>query len=372
MAQAQSRFGQNSNRLIMEDFVIEKVSTREKYEGLRDLWVRVFRDEPDFVDAFYTNFEADLSFESDCDEISGFVICNDAGRVISALTLYRCGSLYVPEDYGEDPDSDEEYDISADALLDANGLPVYVSYAICTDPEYRGQGYAAALTEYVRDLVTSEDGLGGISLVSPAEPSLIDFYYGLGYSEGFLASQGTGFPEMLSSAADFDDYDIDDIYDGSEAESMMWGLGPDGMPGLIEDDGSDAFEPELNVVKADISIYNRYREAFLSDTVHVSLSSRMLDLIKMCSLDEDGLLVINGGDAVAVMDETGRIAEELLVSPILMDFSAEIEAEIAARLALFFGLERLTYRTPGYGISQSMYAVQGAREITGYFGFPIE
>ena len=145
------------------------------------------------------------------------------------------------------------------------------------------------------------------------------------------------------------------------------------MPGLIEDEDSfDAFEPEMSIVRADVSIYDRYREAFLSDTVHVSLCSSMLSLIQMCSLDGDGLFVINGGDAVAVIDETGRIAEELLVNPMLMDISSEIEAEIAARIAISFGLERLTYRTPGYGISQSMYATSGAHEITGYFGFPIE
>ena len=359
----------------MNDFVIEKVSSREKYEGLRDLWVRIFGDEPGFVDAFYETFGADLSFESGSDEISGFVICNDDGQVVSALTLYRCGSMYVPKEYGLDPDSDEEDEEYAEyiaALLDLDGLPVYVSYAICTDPEYRGQGLAAALTEYVRKLVTSDTGLRGISLVSPAEASLIGFYSELGYREGFYASEGIGFPEMLEFSEGFDE-DYDDLYDDPEAESMMWGLGPDGMPGLIEDeDGFDTFEPEMSVTRADTTIYDRYREAFLSDTVHVSLSSNMLALIRMCSLEGDGLLIINGGDAVAVMGETGRIADELLVSPMLMEISSEIEAEIAARLAKSFGLERLTYRTPGYGISQSMYAASADHEITGYFGFPIE
>ena len=177
---------------------------------------------------------------------------------------------------------------------------------------------------------------------------------------------------MLEFSEGFDE-DYDDLYDDPEAESMMWGLGPDGMPGLIEDeDGFDAFEPEMSVTRADTAIYDRYREAFLSDTVHVSLSSNMLALIRMCSLDGDGLLIINGGDAVAVMGETGCILDELLVSPMLMEISSEIEAEIAARLAKSFGLERLTYRTPGYGISQSMYASSADHEITGYFGFPIE
>ena len=92
----------------------------------------------------------------------------------------------------------------------------------------------------------------------------------------------------------------------------------------------------------------------------------------MNSLNGDGLLVINGGDAVAVIDSSGRTALELLVNPVLMEISQEIDMEIAARLASYYGLERLTYRTPGYGVSQSMYTADDGTEIEGYFGFPLE
>ncbi len=353
---------------------IQLVNTRELYEGLRSLWVRVFGDEPGFVDAFYENFGADLSFGSGrSGNIDGYVICNEEGDAISALTLYRCGRLYVPEGYPywEDEEAEEPEEEEMEALpVDLAGMPVYVSYAICTDPEYRGRGSAAALTGYVKELVMTK--YGGISLVSPAEPSLEDFYAALGYRYGFTVSEGTGFPEMLLYNEEFDEDDDD--------EGMMWGLDAAGTPGFIEDEDFEAFDPGLSVVSADASRYNTYREAFLADTVHVAFSDEMLDAVRMCSLNEDGLLVINGGDAIAVVNdmsgEGGRlprlVAQELLVNPMLMDISAEIDAEIAARLAIHYGLERLNYRTPGYGISQSMYAAEEGQEITGYFGFPIE
>ena len=168
----------------MNDFVIEKVSSREKYEGLRDLWVRVFDDEPGFVDAFYETFGADLSFESGSDEISGFVICNDDGQVVSALTLYRCGSLYGPKEYGHDPDSDEvdeEYAEYISALLDLDGLPVYVSDAICTDPEYRGQGLGRKVMEMAIEFARENNCYKVILQSASFRKEAHQFYKNLGF-----------------------------------------------------------------------------------------------------------------------------------------------------------------------------------------------
>lgn len=333
----------------MEKFHVEKVNTAAQYEGLRDLWVRVFGDEPEFVDGMYECFDGN---------ICGYVICSD-DRVVSALTLYKCGCMYVPAGYDEWQEEDETCE--AHLLEDLAGRPVYVTYAVCTDPEYRGRGLASALTGHVRREVAEQ---GGISLVSPAEPSLIEFYRDLGYKEGFTACEGVGFPEMLTFDPEAD-YDEDD-------DGMLWGLGEDGEPGFIDDEEFEAFDPGLTVVSTDAAMYNRFREAFLSDTVHVSLSNEMMEAVRMNSLNGDGLLVINGGDAVAVIDSSGRTALELLVNPVLMEISQEIDMEIAARLASYYGLERLTYRTPGYGVSQSMYTADDGTEIEGYFGFPLE
>ena len=125
---------------------VETVDSKDKYEGLCDLWCRVFGDEPGFVDFFYESFGGD---------IRGYVICNDAGKTISALTCFRCG---VFRDASGDAEGGPANDASDGPDGSADSLPVYVSYAICTDPEYRGQGHAAALTEYVRSIVTAPRG----------------------------------------------------------------------------------------------------------------------------------------------------------------------------------------------------------------------
>ena len=335
----------------LSGFSIEKADTTSKYEGLRDLWCRVFGDEPEFVDAFYGAFG---------DDIAGYIICNDAGKAVSALTCFRCGSM--------------------------RGLPVYVTYAVCTDPEYRGQGLAAKLTEYVKQVVTGDrgsricmegapeaEGLGSISLVSPAEESLIKYYAGLGYREGFRVNEH-----------------IAGIADDPECAAAA--------AGYLEDDDYEDFEPGLTAVPANSAQYNRYREAFLAEVPHVEMSDAMMEFI---SLDggPGSLLILNSGDAVcriagAEFTEADQAAhhadagyktvilDELLVNPMLMEYSEEIEEEIAERLREHLGAEVLVYRTPCDGLRpegcagesrcQAMYAAPGGADIQGYFGFPIE
>lgn len=312
------------------NFAIEKADSPKKYEGLRDLWCRVFGDDPRYVDYIYDLFG---------DEIAGYVVCSESGRVVSALTCYKCGDL--------------------------DGVPVYVSYAVCTDPEYRSLGLGGRLTDYVKTVVTTArgeqvqysdapdaEGLGGISLVSPAEESLISFYRALGYDTDCFANEFT-----VSSG------------DEDEEEFIMG-----------EDDDFDAFAPSTRLSYADDTEYNMYRNAFLNDVPHISLSRNMLRLIRGESLDGNGLIVINGGDAVCTVLESGHegclIAAELIVNPALSSVSGEIETEIASELASQYGFKKIRYRSPAashdpYASVQSMAA--GASEGQGfYFGFPIE
>ncbi len=375
------------------EFRIEKVDSKDKYEGLRDLWCRVFGDEPGYVDFFYGSFSED---------IRGYVVCNDAGKVVSALTCFRCGVF-------RDPGSDAEGGVVRDAADDpgggADGLPVYVSYAICTDPEYRGHGYAAALTGYVRDVVTAprgtliqesderpaSEGLGGISLVSPAEESLIGYYGGLGYRESFFVDEHVvrtveeELPEEDGWSAESETGEPS----AKNVDTRFWGLGLDGKADFLDDEEGEAFEPELSVESVSGSMYNRYREEFLAGIPHVEMSPEMMEFLR--AEGDGGLLVINGGDAVCRVAyagaEDGESAEtrsegseaplrmvmldELLVNPQLKAFSEEIEEEIALRLEEHFGAETLVYRTPGFGRCQSM---TDAETITAgaYFGFPVE
>lgn len=138
---------------------IEKVTrSSELYPELRRLWHEVFEDPEEFVDAFYDNWG---------EEVHGYVLSDEAG-VQAALTCFRMGELKEAAGCNQKA-----------AGKMAAGCEVWISYAICTRPEARGKGYGAAITEFARDEVIAG---GAISMLSPAEASLVDFYEPLGYA----------------------------------------------------------------------------------------------------------------------------------------------------------------------------------------------
>lgn len=118
------------------------------YPALRELWCQVFGDSPEYVDAFYDNWG---------DQIWG-VVLKEGRAVVSALTCFALGTL--------------------------RGHQVVMTYAVCTAPPARGKRYGSLITEYARDLVIHS---GAISILSPAEPSLVDFYKPLGYEPNFTS-----------------------------------------------------------------------------------------------------------------------------------------------------------------------------------------
>lgn len=317
--------------------------TPEKYAALRRLWCSVFGDEPEYVDAMFDCFG---------EEIRGYIAvdsrkCPDSGDVqaLSALVCYKCGELTI-----SDLDMEE-----------VCGKPVYVSYAICTDPEYRGRGLAGQLTSYVRDKV---NGSGGLSVVSPADDSLQDFYSGLGYRPFFYANEALAYADevLMPGSAD------EELFEAPEIDEL-WA-----------DDDSAPFEPALDVKELDAVSYNRYREAFLIDEPHIVLSGRMAEFIRRDSFKGSGLLAINGGDAICAVSYVGGghlSLSELIVNPMLSEISAEIGIEIAGRLAKHFGMQIVEYREPGTRHCQSMLAGRLAKTEAGmpraaYFGFPLD
>ena len=186
------------------------------YAGLRALWCEVFGDTPAYVDSFYENFG---------DDIRGYAVVDGSGEVCSALTCHLCGTY--------------------------RDRPVYVSYAVCTREDRRGRGFAAMLTSFVRDKVTEA---GGISIVSPAEPSLISYYAELGYEPHFFAVERA----VMSPEFDFDEFDDFDEYD-------------------LDIEGADPtpFRAEIDLQHMPAEKYNTYREAFLTDQPHIEPSSEM-------------------------------------------------------------------------------------------------
>ena len=306
------------------DYRIEKADNREKYEGLRTLWCEVFHDEPEFVDSMYEAFG---------DDIEGYVTMDGAGRVCSALTCFLSGEL--------------------------EGRPVYTSYAICTSPEHRGLGLAGELVEHVRDKVLAE---GAVSLICPAEESLEEFYGGHGYIPYFYTSECHAL------------IDDEELFDFDE-----------------EDEEYEKFEPEFIMTAAGTELYGRYREAYLGGRPHVEMTERMMNFVESeCRgrLGLGGLYVINGGDAVcAVLEQEDGVPriEELIMNPMLAEISAEIDEEIAGRIAKVFGMGAIIYRMPGPGGCQAMAAglrtaegneddadTADAYEGPAYYGFPAE
>ena len=309
-----------------KDFKIKTVKYgSEEYAGLRSLWCEVFDDEPGDVDAFYKTL----------DDIEGYVVTDEAGRVCSALTCHLCGTY-------------------ADR-------PVYVSYAICTRKDMRGQGLAAMLISFVRDMVTES---GGLSVISPAEPSLVSYYAQFGYEPHFFVfDRAVMSPEFdLEEYDDFDEYDLD-----------------------IEGADPTPFRAEIDLEAMPAEKYNRYREAFLSGQPHIEPSSEMLSLIESESLDECSLYSVNRGDAicaVSYMDAAQVIVSELVLNPVLKELSLDIDTEIASMIAKYFGAAETLFVTPGYGRCQGMACGLPVRpgeqneeyDYYGepYYGFPIE
>ena len=297
------------------------------YEGLRALWCEVFGDTPAYVDAFYENFGGD---------IKGYAVTDEAGEVCSALTCHLCGTY--------------------------EGLPVYVSYAVCTRDDMRGQGLASLLISFVRDKVAEA---GGISIVSPAEPSLISYYEELGYEPHFFAAgRAVMSPEFdLEEYDDFDEFDLD-----------------------IEGADPTPFRAELDLQRMPAEKYNLYREAFLAGQPHIEPSSEMLSLIEAETIDGCGLYSVNRGDAifaVSYADPARVIVTELILNPVLKELSFDIDAEIASLIARHFGAAETIYSTPGWGGCQGM--IYGLPPQSGeqteeceeyyeepYYGFPIE
>lgn len=310
-------------------FVILPAINGTAYEGLRALWSKTFGDPPEYVDAFYENFG---------DDIMGYVMADEDGDVCAALTCHLCG----------------EYE----------GRPVYVSYAVCTREDMRGQGLAAELISAVRDEVT---GAGGISVVSPAESSLVQYYAKLGYEPHFPAIQ------RAVMSPDFDEEDFDDF---DEFDLDIEGADPTPFKASID---LEPLSPET---------YKKYREAFLSGRPHIEPSEAMLRLMESETMDRRGLCSINRGDAICAIsdaDPARVVLTELILNPVLEELSMGIDAEIAAMIAKHFDAAETVYVTPGPGGCQGMvyglppkddepYPEDEFSAFTDepYYGFPIQ
>ena len=172
---------------------------------------KVFGDDEEFIEFFDNCFR---------DDYLDFLIIEDqdGGEMLQAsLTQFDMGKLVVPEG----------------KVSDIAGKSIEMSYAICTDPAARGKGYGSHITVYAREIAESSRKL---SMLSPAEPSLINFYEPLEYKKFMYAEQGS---VLVSEHVDFE-------------------------------------FSKLQIKALTPQEYNNYREAILANRVHIKLSEGAL------------------------------------------------------------------------------------------------
>ena len=150
-----------------------EASDLEDFVSLRR---KVFGDDEEFIEFFDNCFR---------DDYLDFLIVEDqdGNEVLQAsLTQFDMGKLVVPEG----------------KVSDIAGKSIEMSYAICTDPAARGKGYGSHITVYAREIAESSRKL---SMLSPAEPSLIKFYEPLEYKKFMYAEEGS---VLASEHVDFE------------------------------------------------------------------------------------------------------------------------------------------------------------------------
>ncbi len=289
---------------------------------------KVFGDDEEFIEFFDNCFR---------DDYLDFLIIEDqaGGETLQAsLTQFDMGRLVVP----------------SDKVSEIAGKSIEMSYAICTDPAARGKGYGSHITVYAREIAESSRKL---SMLSPAEPSLIKFYEPLEYKKFMYAEQGS---VLVSEHVDFE-------------------------------------FSKLQIKSLTPQEYNNYREAILANRVHIKLSEGALrfaaglvapdtagsvptldagsaDLAGSApgfgaesgTLDGSGLLLISDGAeplAIAACEaaEAGSLAAAELLTFSEDGGHKELGIAIAKALAARCGAQRCDYMMPSRAGSETSAAL---------------
>ena len=190
-----------------------------------------------------------------------------------------------------------------------DGKQVEISYAICTDKVARGKGYGSHITVYARELAESSRKL---SMLSPAEPSLIDFYAPLGYREFMYAEQGVVAADLAAAQCE--------IRDILAASSAVAGCAEsDTLTVSCAEANSDDTDGNILPVSDDWIIkfenitpekYNCYREAILAERAHIKLSEGALRFVAGSAAGAGcaGLLLVSAVRCAGSADGAQRTA----------------------------------------------------------------
>lgn len=212
-----------------------------------------------------------------------------------------------------------------------------MSYAICTDPAARGKGYGSHITVYAREIAESSRKL---SMLSPAEPSLIKFYEPLEYKTFMYAEQGT----------------------------------------VVPSEQSDFSFSELKFELISPQQYNDHREVILANRVHIKLSAGALHFAAGLTATGDavgsvptgeaagsaltgyGLILISDGAEPLAIAACESVGAGSLAATELLTFREdgghkELGIAIAKALAVRFGAVRCDYMMPSSAGSKSAAAL---------------
>ena len=280
-----------------------------------ELRSKVFGDDAEFIEFFDACFR---------DDYLDFLIIEDQdgkNALQASLTQFDMGKLVVPEG----------------KVSDIAGKSIEMSYAICTDPAARGKGYGSHITVYAREIAESSRKL---SVLSPAEPSLIKFYEPLEYKTFMYAEQGT----------------------------------------VVPSEQSDFSFSELKFELISPQQYNDHREVILANRVHIKLSTGALHFAAGLTatggavgsaptgeaagsaLTGSGLLLISDGAEPLAIAACESVGADSLAATELLTFSEngghkELGIAIAKALAVRFGAVRCDCMMPSRAGSKSAAAL---------------
>lgn len=242
-----------------------------------DLRRKVFGDDKEFIDFF------DSCFQDDYLDLVIIESLDDKEVLQAALTQFNMGQLVVP----------------AWNQSSLDGKQVEISYAICTDKVARGKGYGSHITVYARELAESSRKL---SMLSPAEPSLIDFYAPLGYREFMYAEQGVVAADLAAAQCE-----IKDILAASSAVAGCAEANSDDTNGNILPVSDDWILKFENITPEK---YNCYREAILAKRAHIKLSEGALRFVAGSAAGAGcaGLLLVSAVSCAGSADGAQRTA----------------------------------------------------------------
>lgn len=272
-----------------------------------DLRRKVFGDDKEFIDFFGSCFQDDYL------DLVIIESLDDKEVLQAALTQFNMGQLVVPS-WKQSSLDDKQ---------------VEISYAICTDKVARGKGYGSHITVYARELAESSRKL---SMLSPAEPSLIDFYAPLGYREFMYAEQGVVAADLAAAQCEIRDIlaassavagcaESDTLTAScaavgcAEADTLTANCAVASCAEANSDDTDGNILPVsddwiLKFENITPEKYNCYREAILAKRAHIKLSEGALRFVagSAAGVGCAGLLLVSAVRCAGSADGAQRTA----------------------------------------------------------------